>query len=94
MKPSETTACHQTRKRVILRLDCSSLPSQVRLRYGPELQDVAPQYAKQFEQVQLGGARKTGVLALVLRTSGDVLSLGPFFLGLFWGHLGFLRKSK
>ena len=25
-------------------------PWQVRLRYGPELKDVAPQYAKQFEQ--------------------------------------------
>lgn len=24
---------------------------EVRLRYGPELKDVAPQYAKQFDQV-------------------------------------------
>lgn len=25
---------------------------QVRLRYGPELKDIAPQYAKQFEQAR------------------------------------------
>lgn len=30
--------------------NCSTWNFQVRLRYGPELKDVAPQYAKQFDQ--------------------------------------------
>ncbi|CAJ1430574.1 unnamed protein product, partial [Effrenium voratum] len=42
---------------------------EVRLRYGPELKDVAPQYAKQFEQARIDShkkGRKGGAMCSIL----------------------------
>eukprot|EP00434_Breviolum_minutum_P021668 symbB.v1.2.019126.t1/scaffold1545.1/size113997/5 len=42
---------------------------EVRLRYGPELKDVAPQYAKQFDQARKDAhkkGRKGGAMVSIL----------------------------